>query len=65
MESIRKVDDKGKIEALQRALVGVKSFEEEALILFNALPENYRPKVVKYLRRLNGLDAQLSPYTQI
>lgn len=54
MESIRKVDDKEKIEALQRALVGVKSFEEEALILLNALPENYRTKVVKYLRRLNG-----------
>jgi hypothetical protein len=65
MESIRKVDDKEKIEALQRALVGVKSFEEEALILLNAFPENYRPKVVKYLRRLNGLDAQLSHYTQI
>ena len=63
MESIRKVDDKGKIEALQRALVGVKDKREEAFILLTAVPEDDLPEVVRYLRKLNGLEDRSSPCT--
>ena len=44
-----------KIEALKRALIGVKDKREEAFILLNAVPEEYLNNVVDYFRILTGI----------
>jgi hypothetical protein len=43
------------IEALKRALIGVKGRREEAFILLNAVPEEYLDDVVEYFRILTGV----------
>jgi len=55
--TIRKVNiDCEKIEALKRALIGVKSKREEAFILLTAVSEDYLPEIEKSLQTLNGLN---------
>ena len=44
-----------KIEALKRALIGVKDKREEAFILLNAVPEEYLEGVLEYFRILTGI----------
>jgi hypothetical protein len=47
--------DNEDIEALKRALIGVKGRREEAFILLNAIPEEYLHDVVDYFRILTGI----------
>jgi len=52
----RKIElSKLSIEALRRALIGVKSPREEAFVLLTAIPEPYLPELVEYLQVLVGL----------
>jgi hypothetical protein len=43
------------IEALKRALVGVKDPRHEAFIMLNGVPEERLPGSVEYLKVLTGL----------
>ncbi len=63
MRSTRKVNSGERLEALLRALMGVKDKREEAFILLTAVPEDDLPEVVRYLRKLNGLEDRSSPCT--
>ncbi|MBI4768206.1 MAG: hypothetical protein HY787_27020 [Deltaproteobacteria bacterium] len=57
MESLKKTENtKEKIEALKRALIGVNNKRMEALLLMNAISEEYLPDIVEYLWILNGLN---------
>jgi Ni,Fe-hydrogenase III component G len=57
MESLKKTENTNeKIEALKRALIGVNNKRMEALLLMNAISEEYLPDIVEYLWILNGLD---------
>jgi hypothetical protein len=56
MESRRKVETESEsMEALKRALIGVKDQREEAFLLLNAIPEQYLTDIVEYFRILTGL----------
>lgn len=56
MGAIKKVALKSEsLEALKRALKGVKNEREEAFVLLTAIPEAYLPEVVDYFRVLVGL----------
>jgi hypothetical protein len=56
MESRRKMEiESESMEALKRALIGVKSQREEAFLLLNSIPELYLPDIVEYFRILIGL----------
>jgi hypothetical protein len=44
-----------KVEALKRALIGVKDKREEAFILLNAVPEEYLEGALEYFRILTGI----------
>ena len=46
------------IEALKRALIGVKDKREEAFILLNAVPEDWLTEIVRLFRQLTGLEDQ-------
>jgi Ni,Fe-hydrogenase III component G len=57
MESLKKTENTNeKIEALKRALIGVNNKRMEALLLMNAISEEYLPDIVEYLWILNGLN---------
>jgi hypothetical protein len=56
MESRRKIEiESESMEALKRALIGVKIQREEAFLLLNSIPEVYLPDIVEYFRILTGL----------
>jgi hypothetical protein len=53
----KSIDQDGEdIEALKRALIGVKCRREEAFILLNAVPEEYLDDIVEYFRVLTGIN---------
>jgi hypothetical protein len=43
------------VEALKRALVGIKILRYEASIMVSAVPEKYLPELISYLQILTGL----------
>jgi hypothetical protein len=55
IQSIRRANGWERLEALQRAFVGVKSEREEAFVLLTAVPEEYLNDVVDYFRILTGI----------
>jgi hypothetical protein len=55
MEVKRMGNRQEEIEALGRALVGVKDLRHKALIMLNAVPEEYLPELVERMKVLIGL----------
>ncbi len=57
MEFLKKTENiNEKVEALKRALIGVKDTRIEAFLLLNATPVEYLPDLVELLWILNGLN---------